>query len=92
MSDALIRNAEGGRVLTAFGSDTVLEPSANGAKVETGGAGSGNLKITTHGGDVVTMKVAEGEEIPYQIAVVWGTGTDITRLRLYFTRGNERTS
>ena len=50
-----------------------------------GGAGSGNLKITTVEGTTVAYAgVTAGEWIPVSVAKVWSTGTDVTNIVVHY--------
>jgi hypothetical protein len=45
-----------------------------------GGAGSGNLKVTTSGGDTVTFAGVGKGFFPIRVNRVWSTGTDVTNI------------
>lgn len=58
---------------------------ANPGILYIGGAGSGNLKVTTAGGDDIAFAgIAAGTVLPVIVKKVWSTGTDVTGIVLLF--------
>ncbi len=55
---------------------------ANEGTLWIGGAGSGNLKVTTVGNQDIAIASVPVGEFPLRVKRVWSTGTDVTAIVL----------
>ncbi len=74
-TNAAFASATGGSAVTTSDSAANLYMA-----LWIGGAGSGNLKVTTPSGDILTFAGVPVGWFPVATKLVWSTGTDVTNI------------